>query len=137
MAMSPDDMIAFVDRLYGATAAGDWDTAAEMMTDDFVAHEADGLPMAGTYHGVDGFRALFTKVMGMCDVAGLDRTDIMAGTDHAVAILSFRFADPDLAPAELCETFRFRDGKCCEIKPYYYDPAPFWAAVEAKKKATA
>jgi hypothetical protein len=29
--------------------------------------------------------------------------------------------------------FRFRDGKCCEIKPFYFDPAPVLAA--AKRKA--
>lgn len=131
--MTADEMIQFVDRLYGATGVGDWQTVSEMLTDDFVAYEADGLPMAGSYRGPDGLRELFVKVMGLCDVAGLERIETTAGKDHAVTILSFRFADPSLAPAELCEVFRFRDGKCCEIKPYYYDAAPFWAAVEAKK----
>ncbi|MBB3939177.1 ketosteroid isomerase-like protein [Novosphingobium fluoreni] len=132
MTMTPDEMIAFVDRLYQATGTGDWNAASAMVTDDFFITEADDLPMAGTYHGMDGFRDLFTKVMGLCDVAGLDRIETTAGKDHAVTLLSFRFADPALAPAELCEVFRFRDGKCCEIKPFYYDAAPFWAAVKAK-----
>ena len=43
--------------------------------------------------------------------------------------------DPALAPAELCEMFRFRDGKCCEIRPFYFDPAQFIAAVGAKAKS--
>jgi len=90
------------------------------------------MPMAGTYYGMEGFQDLFTKVMGMCDIAGLDRVETTAGKDHAVAILSFRFTDPALAPAELCEMFRFRGDKCCEIKPFYYDAATFWAAVNAK-----
>lgn len=131
--MTPDEMIHFVDRLYEATGSGDWQAASEMLTDDFVVQEADALPMAGSYRGADGLRALFTKVMSMCDVVALDRVETTAGKDHAVTILSFRFADPSLAPAELCEVFRFRGDKCCEIKPYYFDPAPFWAAVEAKK----
>lgn len=135
MTMTPDEMIDFVDRLYASTGAGDWDTASQMVTEDFFISEADHLPMAGMYHGMKGFQELFNKVMGMCDIAGLDRAEITAGKDHAIAILSFRFADPSLAPAELCEMFRFRDGKCCEIKPYYYDAAPFWAAVNAKKAA--
>ncbi len=132
MTMTPDEMIAFVDRLYQATGTGDWNAASAMVTDDFFITEADDLPMAGTYHGMDGFRDLFTKVMGLCDVAGLDRIQTTAGKDYAVTLLSFRFADSALAPAELCEVFRFRDGKCCEIKPFYYDAAPFWAAVKAK-----
>jgi ketosteroid isomerase-like protein len=131
--MTADEMIQFVDRLYAATGVGDWETASTMLTDDFVVYEAESLPMAGSYRGPDGLRTLFAKVMSMCDVAALDRIETTAGQDHAVTILSFRFADPSLAPAELCEVFRFRDGKCCEIKPYYFDPAPFWAAVEAKK----
>jgi ketosteroid isomerase-like protein len=135
MTMTPDEMIAFVDRLYAATGAGDWDTAAGMLTDDFFISEADDMPMAGKYYGIQGLQDLFTKVMGLCDVVGLDRVETTAGKDHAVTILSFRFADPELAPAELCEVFRFRDGKCCEIKPFYYDAATFWAAVNAKAAA--
>lgn len=65
----------------------------------------------------------------------LDRVQTTAGGDYAVTILSFRFADPALNPAELCEMFRFRGDKCCEIRPFYFDPANFTAAVEAKKRA--
>lgn len=135
MTMSPDQMIDFVDRLYAATGVGDWDTAEQMLTDDFVAYEADGLPMAGEYRGKSGLRDLYAKVMGLCDVVALDKIETTAGKDHAVTILSLRFADPSLPPAEICEMFRFRDGKCCAIKPYYYDPAPFVAASKAKAAA--
>lgn len=137
MTLTPQEMIQFVDDLYGATAVGDWDKAASMLTDDFVVTEAPGLPMEGVYRGKDALKELFVKVMGMVDVAGLDRVETTAGKDHAVTILSFRFADPTLAPAELCEVFRFRDGKCCEIKPYYFDVSVFRAAAEAKAKTTA
>lgn len=135
MSMSPQEIAAFVERLYAVTGVGDWEGAAAMLTDDFVAHEADCLPMAGSYPGKNGLRNLFEKVMGMVDVAGLERTDLLVGDDCAIAVLSMRFVDPALKPAELCEMFRFRDGQCYEIKPYYYDPAPFLAACQAKKAA--
>lgn len=135
MTMTPEQMIQFVEDLYAATGAGDFDKAADMVTEDFFITEADCMPMAGVYRGRQALRDLFVKVMGMVDVAGLDRVQTTAGGDHAVTILSFRFADPALAPAELCEMFRFRDGKCCEIRPFYFDPAQFIAAVEAKKAA--
>ena len=131
--MTPQDMIQFVEDLYAATGAGDFDKAADMLTDDFFVTEADCMPMAGVYRGKYALRDLFVKVMGMVDVAGLERTATTAAGDHAVTILSFRFADPALEPAELCEMFRFRDGKCCEIKPFYFDPAQFIAAVAAKQ----
>ena len=132
MSMSPQEIAAFVERLYAITGAGDWDGASAMLTDDFVAHEADGLPMAGAYTGKHGLRDLFQRVMGLVDVVGLERTDLLVGEDCAIAVLTMRFADPALKPAELCEMFRFRDGKCCEIKPYYFDPGPFIAACNAK-----
>jgi predicted SnoaL-like aldol condensation-catalyzing enzyme len=133
MAMTSQEMIQFIDELYDATGVGDWEKAASMLTDDFFITEADPLPMAGSYRGKNALRDLFTQVMGMMDVAGLDRVQTTVGGDFAVTILSFRFTDPTLAPAELCELFRFRDGKCCEIKPYYFDPAQIIAACEAKR----
>lgn len=135
MAMTPDEMTGFVERLYAATAVGDWDAVSAMLTDDFFVTEAPSLPMAGVYRGVDGLKALFAKVMGMCDVAGLDQIVTLTGPDTAMCLVSMRYADPSLEPAELCEVFRFRDGKCCEIKPYYFDPAPFHAACQAKATA--
>jgi ketosteroid isomerase-like protein len=132
MAMTPEQMIQFVDDLYDATGVADWDRAAAMLTDDFFVTEADTLPMAGVYRGKHALRDLYIRVMGMMDVAELDRTQTTAGGDYAVTILCFRFADPALAPAELCEMFRFRDGKCCEIRPFYFDPAPIIAACAAR-----
>lgn len=133
MVMSASDMLQFVDDLYAASGAGDWDTAASMLTEDFFITEADGLPMAGVYRGRNALRDLYSKVMAMMDVAALDRVQTTVGGDIAVAVLAFRFADPALAPAELCELFRFRDGKCCEIKPYYFDPETIVAACRAKQ----
>ena len=64
-------------------------------------------------------------------------TETTTGGDYAVVILEIQFAQEGLAPAETCEMFRFRDGKVCEIKPYYYNPAAFDAAVAAKKAGNA
>lgn len=132
MTMTANDMIQFVDDLYAATGSGDWDKASSMLTEDFFVSEAPGLPMEGVYRGKNALRELYIKVMGLVDVAGLNRVETTAGKDHAITILSFQFADPDLPDAELCEMFRFRDGKCCEIKPYYFDHAVFREAAQRK-----
>jgi ketosteroid isomerase-like protein len=135
MSMTREQMLKTVDELYAACAVGDFDAAEKMLTDDFFVTEADTLPMAGVYRGKTALRDLFTKVMGMMDVAALNRVETTTGIDHAVTILSFEFADPALAPAHLCELFRFRDGKVCEILPYYFDPSPIVAACAAKTAA--
>lgn len=130
--MNRDQMLRLVDDLYAATGAGDFDRAEEMLTDDLVITEAAGLPMAGVYRGKGALRELYVRVMGLMDVAALDRIETTTGVDHAVTILSLRFCDPSLAPAQICELFRFRDGKVCEIRPYYFDPAQVLAASAAK-----
>ena len=108
--MTDDEKIAFVQQLYATTGAGDFDTAETMLTDDFFIIEAEGLPMAGEYEGMT------------------------VGGDYVINVISFRFEDPSLAPAQLAELFRFRDGKVCEIRPYYFDPKPIvdaWAHYSA------
>lgn len=134
MSMTQSEMLAIIDELYEASGVGDFDRAEALLTDDLVIEEAAGLPMAGIYTGRQALRELFTRVMGMMEVAGLERIQTTTGGEYAVTILYFKFADPDLAPAHLCERFRFRDGKVCEIKPYYFDQQPIHAACEAFKR---
>lgn len=135
--MTHEEIVRFVDDLYAATANGDWERANAMLTDDLVITEAAGLPMAGAYVGRNALHDLFIDVFAMLDVAGLERIATVTGGDYAVTILRMKFAGEGLKDAELCEMFRFRDGKCCEIKPYYFDPAPVMAAAEHKKAAHA
>jgi ketosteroid isomerase-like protein len=133
--MTPAEMLRIVDTLYTENSKGNFDLTETLLADDFFVTEADSLPYAGVFRGKRALRDLFTKVFSMMDVAGLDRIQATAGGDYVVEILRMRFADPSLAPAELAELFRFRDGKVCEIKPFYFDPGPVIAACAAKKKA--
>lgn len=130
--MTEDEIRNLIDGMYEATGRGDFEAAEQYLTDDLIITEADSLPMAGVYKGKTALRQLFIKVMGMMDVAGLERVATTVGDGHAIVIVRFQFADPALESAELCEMFRFRDGKVCEIKPYYFDPAPIIAACKAK-----
>ena len=137
MGMTADQIRQTIDELYAATGSGDFDRAATMLTDDFFVTEADGLPMAGVYRGRDALRDLYVRVMGMVDVIALDRHALMTGDACAVVHLSIRFADPTLEPVEVCEMFRFRDNKVCEIRPFYFDPATMMRAVAAKTATSA
>ena len=132
--MTHDEILPVLDDLYTAMCVNDFDRVEQLVTDDLQIIEADGLPMAGVYKGRTALRELFTEVMGMMEVAGLERIQTTTGGDYAAVILYFKFADPELEPAHLCEVFRFRDGKVCEIKPYYFDHQPIIAACEAFKR---
>ena len=133
--MTHEEKVQFIDDLYDATGRGDWDTANAMLTDDLLISEAAGLPMEGEYKGRNALHDLFTDVFSSLDVSGLDRHAVTTGGDYAICVVTMHFAGEGLESAELCELFRFRDGKCCEIKPYYFDPAPLNAAAAAKKAA--
>ena len=137
MGMNADQIRQTIDDLYAATGIGDFDRAATMLTDDFFVTEADGLPMAGVYRGRDALRDLYVRVMGMVDVVALDRHALMTGDACAVVHLSIRLADPTLEPVEVCEMFRFRGNKVCEIRPFYFDPATMMRAVAAKTATSA
>ncbi len=133
MPISHSEKQAVIEALYAATGVGDFDAAEAYLTDDFFVTEAEGLPYAGIYRGKRALRDLYTKVMRMMDVAGLEITaHCTTDGNYACTLLQFSFTDPALAPAPLAEMYKFRDGKVCEIKPYYFDPAPIIAACKAK-----
>jgi len=133
--LSAAEKLAIVEGLYAATGSGDFARAETFLTDDFFVTEAASLPMAGIYRGKTALQDLYTKVMGMMDVAGLEIHETTVGNEFAVTLVDFVFADPALARAEVAEMFRFRDGKICEIKPFYFDPATIVAACAAKAAA--
>lgn len=130
-------LTTLVKRLYERTAAGDWTAAEAQLTDDFIAIEADHLPFAGTYSGKGGLRTLFGIVMGSTDVIDMQIHEITAGEDYAVTLVDLVFARPEGARARIAEMFRFRGDQVCELRPFYFDPAPVLAAVAAKREATA
>jgi ketosteroid isomerase-like protein len=136
--MTPEQIAKLVDDMYAMTSVGDFDGAEAYLADDLIITEANGLPMEGVYRGKGALRALYGKVMGMMDVAGLERVALTVGGDYAICVVRFQFVDPTIEGAELCELFRFNaEGKVAEIKPYYFDPAPMIAAAKAKAATTA
>ena len=128
--MTPQQMSSFIDELYAASGAGDWDKVATMVTDDLVISEAPGLPMEGIYSGKDALKNLYLDVFAMLQVESLEMVERTFGGDYACCILKMHYGK-GLEPAELVEMFRFEGGKVAEIKPFYYDPAPVRAAAAA------
>ena len=53
----------FCERFIASMSVGDFDALAVMLDEDFVVHEAHGLPYAGDYHGIAGWRALSQAVV--------------------------------------------------------------------------
>jgi hypothetical protein len=121
-------------KLYELSGIGDWEGSGTRITDDFFVTEAPGLPFAGVYRGLDGYRALFTTVTGAMDVTGFDIQQMTAGGDWVVVLLDIiaRDADGSDLRIPIAEAMRFRGDKCCEIRPYYFDHTLVARAVAAK-----
>jgi ketosteroid isomerase-like protein len=130
-------IIALASELYEITGRGDWDAAADRLTEDFFVTEAPGLPFAGVYRGKRALEVLYLKVTNTMDVTGFDIHQITAGGDWVVVILDImaRDADGSALRIPLTEAMRFRGEQCCEIKPYYFDPALPARAAAAKAMA--
>jgi ketosteroid isomerase-like protein len=123
-----------VKALYEATGKGDWPAAESMLTEDFFVTEADTTPFAGVYRGRKALHDLFMHVIQATGVTGLDIQQYTAGGDMVVVLLELVLGGPPEARVALAEAFRLRDGKVWEIKPYYFDPRPLFAAVAARKQ---
>ncbi len=123
-----------VEALFAATGSGDWATAESMLTEDFFVTEADTLPFAGVYRGRKALHDLFMQVIAEAGVTNIDIKQLTAGGDWVVALLDLVLGDPEVR-VPLTETFRLREGRVCEIKPYYFDPRPISTAVAARKRA--
>lgn len=125
--------IKCVQALYAATGVGDWATAETMLTEDFFVTEAETLPMRGVYRGRKGLQQLYMKVIALAQVKSLEIRQITAGGNCAVVLLDLVLEGTPEGRASIAEVFHFRDGKVCEIKPYYFDPTPM-IAVAARNK---
>jgi ketosteroid isomerase-like protein len=126
--------LEIVQALYDASAVADWKGVEAHLTDDFFVSEGSHMPFAGVYRGRTGLRDLYTKVMGMMDVTGLEVRARMAGDDHVIYLIDMVFAGEPPTRATLTELFRFRGDKVCEIQPFYFDAAPVVAAVQRKTR---
>ena len=116
--------VATAARLYAAAMSGDFATAATLMTADCRITEAAALPFAGTYIGVEGLQALFTKISGLLTLRDVRVLPMLAQGDLVVTPLEIIVDDagkPVTVP--VVELLRFRDGKVAELIPYYFDAA--------------
>ena len=132
--VSSQRQLEIVQALYDASAAANWPVVEQYLTDDFFISEGSHLPFAGVLRGRTALQQLFTKVMGMMDVTGLEVRARCAGDDHVIYVIDMVFAGDPPTHASLTEMFRFRGDKVCEIRPFYFDPAPVVAAVQRKAR---
>ena len=125
--MTQDEQLDLVRRHYALNGAGDYDAAAELVTDDFFLTIPAYMPFGGTYRGKAAFRTVIPLVREAVAVTNIRKVATTLGSDCAVEIVEFTFEDEG-PTTEVAELIRFRGNQICEIQPYYSDPNRFIAA---------
>jgi ketosteroid isomerase-like protein len=133
--MNSEQQLELVKKHYALSAAGDLAAAQELLTEDFVITIPSYMPFAGVYRGKGAFRELIPLVVQSVGVTGMKFVATTVGDDHAVELVEFTLAGDDGPPFQVAEVIRFRGNQICEIRPFYFDPAPMIAAA-ARRKAT-
>ncbi len=132
--MTPEEQLQVVRKHYALNAAGDWEAAGELLTDDFFIAIPPFQPFAGVYRGKTAFRDLIPRVAESIGVSGIRSVATTVGDGYAVEITEFVFTGYDGPPILNTEVFRFRGDRICEITPFYADPEPWIAAATAHRQ---
>jgi uncharacterized protein len=118
--------VAIVQRFSTAVREGDFDAMGRLLHDDFVAHEADGLPYSGDYRGLSGFRELLGKMNDALTLSPGPFTSEPLGESAVALRFSLTFTarvSGKSVTMNLIEVYTLRDEKIVDLDVYYKDPA--------------
>jgi ketosteroid isomerase-like protein len=131
--MTPEQQLDLVKRHYALNSAGEFDSAAELVTDDFVITIPPYLPFAGTYRGKTAMRTLIPIVVSSVSVSTVKYVATTVGDGYVAELVEFTLAGYDGPPMQAVEVNTFRGEQICEIRPYYFDATSMVDAARAKK----
>ena len=115
-----------VRQFMAATGAERQNERRGLLHDDFVVHEAGGLPFSGDYYGSQGFFELLNRMNDMLELEAGPITTDQLGDDAVAARFRLTFisrASGKSVEMGLVEIYTVRDGRIAELDVYYKDPA--------------
>jgi uncharacterized protein len=127
--MAPDTAersLATVRRFMAANDAEHRNERRSLLHEDFVVHEAGGLPFSGDYHGSQGFFELLNAMNDVLELTAGPITTDPLGEDAVSARFRLTFisrASGKSVEMGLVEIYTVRDGRIAELDVYYKDPA--------------
>lgn len=130
--MTSEEQLALVKKHYALNTAGDHAAARDLLTEDFSITIPPYMPFAGVYRGKDAFRTLIPLVAETVGLANVKYVATTVGDDHAVEIVEFSLADG--STVEAAEMVKFRGHQICEIRPFFFDPAPMISAAARRRR---
>jgi uncharacterized protein len=118
--------LATVRRFMAATGVERLNERRSLLHDDFVIHEAGGLPFSGDYHGSQGLLELLNRMNDVLEITAGPITTDPLGNDAVAARFRLTFvsrASGKSVKMGLVEIYTVRDGRIAELDVYYKDPA--------------
>jgi uncharacterized protein len=123
-----------VRRFMAATGAHRWYERCGMLHDDFVVHEAGGLPFSGDYRGGRGLLDLLTRMHDLLELVAGPITLDPLGIDVVLARFRLQFISRTSGRSVemgVAEFYTLRDGHIAELDVYYKDPSAVTALLRA------
>jgi ketosteroid isomerase-like protein len=133
MTVTPEEQLALVKQHYALNTAGDFDGAAELVTDDFVITIPPYMPFAGAYRGKTAMRTLIPIVVSSVSVSNVRYVATTVGDGYVAELVEFTLAGHDGPPMQAVEVNTFRGNQICEIRPYYFDATSMVEAARGKQ----
>lgn len=118
--------VAIVQRFSAAVREGDFDEMGRLLDDDFVAHEAGGLPYSGEYRGLSGFRDLLETMNDAMTLSPGPFTSEPLGESAVALRFSLTFTARTSGKSvtmNLVEVYTLRSEKIVDLDVYYKDPS--------------
>jgi uncharacterized protein len=118
--------LATVRRFMAAAGAEHRNERRGLVHDDFVVHEAGGLPFSGDYRGSQGFFELLNRMNDVLELMVGPITTDPLGDDAVAARFRVTFISRGSGKSVemgLVEIYTVRDGRIAELDVYYKDPA--------------
>lgn len=114
----------WVRSFYDLVLAGNFDAAADYLSDDFELFEAPAMPYAGRYVGKHAIPKLLGELVKTLHEPTIEVIDFALSETRVVVQLEITAkAASDGSPltVPLCEILEIKDGKIITLTPYYYD----------------
>lgn len=109
------------------------DDARALLHEDFVVHEAGGMPFSGEYYGPQGFFDLYAKMTA--DLVLTPGSAIQYLLAEDTVAMRFRLtltarASGNSVEMNLVEVYTVRDGRIVDLDVYYKDPSAVAALLQ-------
>lgn len=126
MTAMTEDCQAIVVKFMNAIVDERLDDARSLLHDEFVVHEAGGVPYSGDYHGPQGFFELLMNINEVLELTPSPAIQYLRADDTVAMFYRLTFtarATGESVEMGVVEVYSVRDGLIVELDVFYKDPS--------------